>query len=188
MNEQGPNKEDVRPDPRNAPLDEVIRHLEAAHDVFRQDAMPRLLMLAQEAVEAQACFYGAVLEVLYDDVAGIVPTLQLHFDREERELFPHVRSIEAAARRGSREPVDALALVRHEHENAADVLGRMRRLTGNYALPHDAGEAFAELYEALDAFENDLLEHIGWEELLVSRTVSVQRRMIRGVRDEQLPM
>jgi len=50
-----------------------------------------------------------------------------------------------------------------EHEDAGALLRQMRRVTSNYKIPPDACISYQTLYQALDAFEKDLHQHIHLE-------------------------
>ena len=62
-----------------------------------------------------------------------------------------------------------------EHEDAGALLGQMRRITSNYTIPPDACISYQTLYEALDAFEKDLHQHIHLENnILFPRAVEME--------------
>jgi regulator of cell morphogenesis and NO signaling len=54
-------------------------------------------------------------------------------------------------------------------------LKEMREVTGNYAIPPDACISYQTLYQALDAFEKDLHQHIHLENnILFPRAVEME--------------
>jgi len=68
----------------------------------------------------------------------------------------------------------------HEHENAGQALARMRELTHNYQLPGDACMTFGTLYEALEAMERDLHEHIHLENNILFPAAAEQEAAMTG--------
>ena len=66
-----------------------------------------------------------------------------------------------------------------EHEDAGALLRRMRKISGNYTIPSDACISYQTLYQALDAFEKDLRQHIHLENnILFPRAVEMGAAVI----------
>jgi len=62
-----------------------------------------------------------------------------------------------------------------EHDSAGELLKQMRRLTSDYSAPSDACISYQTLYQALDAFEKDLHQHIHLENnILFPRAVEME--------------
>ena len=62
-----------------------------------------------------------------------------------------------------------------EHEDAGALLRQMRRVTADYTVPPDAYFSYQTLYQALDAFEQDLHQHIHLENnILFPRAVEME--------------
>ena len=110
--------------------------------------------------------------------------LATHLLKEEDVLFPYIKEMDAqVAASGTAAPMhcgsvqDPIRQMEHEHENAGEVLARMREITGNYTLPADACPTFAALYELLARIEADLHEHIHLENnILFPRTVAMEAK------------
>jgi len=61
-------------------------------------------------------------------------------------------------------PIEApISVMEQEHLNAANALASMRQITGNYSLPDDACPSFHNLYQSLQALEENLHRHIHLE-------------------------
>jgi regulator of cell morphogenesis and NO signaling len=54
-------------------------------------------------------------------------------------------------------------MMQYEHEEAGNILKRMREVTNDYTLPDGACPSFTALYFGLDALEKDLHQHIHLE-------------------------
>lgn len=149
--------------PDAAQLSEAMDRLEREHDAVIREGVPRLEALARRALAQQARAHDRVLSVIVIELATLRADLEAHVAKEEEMLFPVVRSLVGGETPLLRQGDELLLDLTHEHENAADILARIRRLTGNFAVPDDAGEAFRRLYEALEQFETDLGRHFELE-------------------------
>jgi hypothetical protein len=106
--------------------------------------------------------------------------------KEECVLFPYTIDIEDAARNRRalpKPPVGTVAnpvrMMMLEHEDAGALLGRMRKISGNYTIPLDACISYQTLYRALDAFEKDLHQHIHLENnILFPRAMEMEATVI----------
>jgi regulator of cell morphogenesis and NO signaling len=66
-------------------------------------------------------------------------------------------------------------MMMQEHDDAGEFLRKMRRITSNYTPPEDACVSYQTLYQALDAFEKDLHQHIHLENnILFPRAVEME--------------
>lgn len=164
-----------------ARLGELIDHIETRHHTFMRREFPRLQALLEKAQAQQGGRYGMVLSALREHLGALSSETELHLLKEEQVLFPYIRQLEYHARRGGRKPArqdDGFAELKHDHENASDLLARIRRVTGNYAVPDDACEALRTLYDGLDAMEADLQPHIVLEDnVLFPLAIELQRSM-----------
>jgi len=62
-----------------------------------------------------------------------------------------------------------------EHETAGDILRELRKLSSDYKVPTDACISYQTLYQAMEAFEQDLHQHIHLENnLLFPRAVELK--------------
>jgi regulator of cell morphogenesis and NO signaling len=54
-----------------------------------------------------------------------------------------------------------------EHDNAGEILRELRKLSRDYIAPDDACMSYQTFYSALEAFEQDLHQHIHLENNLL---------------------
>lgn len=163
------------------PVSALIEYVLATHHVFTRNELERLdTLLAKvrsvhnerhpELVKAEALFHLMKQELLQ------------HLFKEERMLFPYVKELETAIEHHAPAPHAMFGTVRNpirmmslEHETAGEMLREMRRVTRDYALPPDACASYRALYQALQAFEADLHEHIHLENnVLFPRAVALE--------------
>jgi regulator of cell morphogenesis and NO signaling len=71
-----------------------------------------------------------------------------------------------------RNPIQMMML---EHDGAGYLLKKIREASSNYTIPADACISYQTLYEALEAFEKDLHQHIHLENnILFPRAVEME--------------
>lgn len=165
-----------------ATLAELIDHIVEKHHVFTKTEIARLGALIDKVhgVHGQNHPELAEIKSLF---ASLSAELEPHMMKEERVLFPYVSGMEEAVRNQRpvgdppfgtvRNPIQMMML---EHDGAGYLLKQIRKFSSNYALPADACISYQTLYQALDAFEKDLHQHIHLENnILFPRAVEMER-------------
>jgi regulator of cell morphogenesis and NO signaling len=102
--------------------------------------------------------------------------------KEEQILFPYLLQIDAAQGTGASAPSSCFGTVQNpirmmmfEHDSAGDALRELREVTSNYATPADACITYKTLYQAIEAFEKDLHQHIHLENnILFPRSLEME--------------
>ena len=93
--------------------------------------------------------------------------LENHLQKEEQVLFPLIN-----AGRGSMATMPVRVMMM-EHDNHQVALSQLADLTNNLTLPENANQEWQQLYEILQQFRDDLLDHIDIEnELLFPRALN----------------
>lgn len=153
-----------------APLSDLADHILEKHHTFTKEQLLRLDELLRKVQRAHGELHGELLIMLRQLFDGLDAELSEHLLKEERILFPAIKGIDAFVSGTGARPVVHCGTIENpirqmmiEHDHAGDVLGDIRRLTGNYRLPADACPTFAALYEGLQVLEADLHEHIHLE-------------------------
>lgn len=164
-----------------ATLAELIDHIVEKHHVFTRTEIERLRLLIEKVnnVHGQNHTELARLRSLFETLSA---ELEPHMMKEERVLFPYVVQMEDAMRRERTHadpPFGTVAnpvrMMMLEHEAAGELLKKMREVSGNYTIPPDACISYQTLYQALDAFEKDLHQHIHLENnILFPRAVEME--------------
>lgn len=85
-----------------------------------------------------------------------------HSIKEENEVFPLIRKIASGEIKENNldKPISELI---EEHELAGGNMEKIRTLSNNYTLPHDACASYSFLFKSLEEFENDLHLHVHLE-------------------------
>lgn len=161
------------PDLQRATATELIGYILDKHHVFTKDEMGRLEPLADKVVGAHGANHSELL-ALRDLMRQLFEDLRPHMFKEEQILFPFIIALENAREQNRSAPFAPFGTVHNpirmmlmEHDTAGELLREMRKLSSDYAVPADACVSFKTFYEALEAFEQDLHQHIHLENNLL---------------------
>ena len=178
--EHGSHEQHEEPNFLTATLAELIDHIIEKHHVFTRTEIERVRLLLEKVNNAHGQNHPELVRLrsLFETLSA---ELEPHMMKEERVLFPYVIQMEDAMRTHTypNPPFGTVAnpvrMMMREHEAAGELLKEMREVTGNYAIPPDACISYQTLYQALDAFEKDLHQHIHLENnILFPRAVEME--------------
>lgn len=155
------------PDWANLDAAELAAHVESTHHKYMWDEMPRLSQLVDKIVEVHGANHPELTEVqaLY---AKIRVSMEPHMRREELMVFPAMRRLEAGqevkitagAAGGDSSLTGRIKVLVEEHDEAGELLERLREVTGGYQTPADGCNTYRATYEGLEQMEADLHLHI----------------------------
>ena len=159
----------------------LIAHIVETHHVFTKTELDRLYALTEKVCSAHGQNHPELLrvkslfEVLCED-------LKPHMFKEEMVLFPYIIRLEEAAT-GKQIPArppfgtvqNPVRMMMSEHDTAGTLPRDLREATSGYAVPADACTSYRTLYQALEAFEQNLHRHIHLENnILFPRVVEME--------------
>ena len=174
--QEGPAGEDAL-DYRRLGLGDLVSHILETHHVYTKRELDRLPRLLDKVCGVHGERHPELPEIrqLFESLKA---DLEPHMWKEEQVLFPYVRDLEQARRSGQSSPPSCFGTVRNpigmmrtEHESVGQVLEAMRKAARGYQAPEDACVSYRALYEALEAFEKDLHQHIHLENNILFPTV-----------------
>ena len=165
-------------------LPELITHILDKHHVFTKEEMTRLEQLFRKVIAAHGANHpelktaGALFGRLCEDLSP-------HMFKEERVLFPYIMTLARAAATNGNVPfspfgtvMNPVGMMMTEHDTAGDILRELRRMTSNYTVPADGCISYRTLYQALEAFEKDLHQHIHLENnILFPRSIEMEKQL-----------
>lgn len=145
-----------------APLGVLADHIVETHHGRLYREMPRLVDLAAKVVNAHGDRHPELAEV-QRLVSEMWAELKSHCFKEENILFPYCQALDEAdqapwAPFGTVQ--NPVLVMEQEHDTVAQILRRLRSLTGGYAPPEDACPTYRVMLESLRALEQDLHLHI----------------------------
>jgi regulator of cell morphogenesis and NO signaling len=160
-------------DLQQATLTELITYILDKHHVCTKEEMARLEPLAAKVVSAHGANHAELL-VVQDLMQQLFADLKPHMFKEEQILFPYVLELEKAQAGNRAAPFAPFGTVKNpirmmmmEHDTAGELLREMRKVSADYRIPADACISYKTFYEALEAFEQDLHQHIHLENNLL---------------------
>lgn len=158
---------------QNRSAAELIQYILEKHHVYTRDEMQRLEVLIEKVVTAHGANHSELLSIR-NLQQQLFAELKSHMFKEEQILFPYIVELEQSVLQQRPAPFAPFGTVNNpirmmmlEHDNAGDILREMRKLSGDYKTPADACMSYQTFYEALEAFEQDLHQHIHLENNLL---------------------
>ncbi|RYZ24547.1 MAG: iron-sulfur cluster repair di-iron protein [Chitinophagaceae bacterium] len=108
-----------------------------------------------------------------------------HFAKEEKVLFPFIKTLVQAEASGDRAPLrlqfelrEPVQMMEADHEAAGGLLEEIRRITNGYTPPEGACNSITLLYTKLKNLEADLHQHIHLENnLLFPKALQLERSL-----------
>ncbi len=154
----------------NADPARLVAHIVARYHARHREQFPELIQLARRVEVVHAARNGCP-DGLAEHLASMQQELESHMMKEEQVLFPLLA-------RGERDSVDGpVAVMRFEHEQHLEALGRLAELTGGLQAPEDACNTWRRLYAGLAELRDDLVAHIALEnETLFKQTTAEASR------------
>ena len=154
---------------RSRSLTALTEHIMSKHHAYTREECQALVALATKVAGVHGENHPELV-----DVSAITQQmhaeLSQHMMKEEQILFPFVTQLETQVAGGASAPQPFFGTVENpirmmmlEHDQAADMLRRLRSLTKDYELPEDACNSFRALYHRLQDLEADLHQHIHLE-------------------------
>jgi regulator of cell morphogenesis and NO signaling len=161
---------------------ELVDHLEATHHAYLHDELPRLSALVEKVADVHGARHPE-LDEIEQAYAALRADLEPHLAKEERVLFPMIRELATADTApafhcGSlRNPISVML---REHDQAGELLARLRDLTDGYTAPADACASYLALFAGLEHLEADTHLHVHKENNLLFPLVTDLESRLTG--------
>ncbi len=166
---------------QKATLSELIAYILDKHHVYTKDEMSRLEALTAKVISAHGENHAELhgIGVLFQQICA---DLKPHMFKEEEILFPYIIEMERCASQARPAPFAPFGTVKNpvrmmmsEHDTVGDLLRQLRALSSDYAVPADGCISYRTLYQAFEAFEQDLHQHIHLENnILFPRAIELE--------------
>jgi regulator of cell morphogenesis and NO signaling len=164
-------------------LTDLITYILAKHHVYTKEEMDRLEALVAKVVGAHGANHAELLTIR-DLAQQLFAELKGHMFKEEQILFPFIVELEQSTLQNRPTPFSPFGTVNNpirmmmlEHDNAGEILRELRKLSADYTPPADACVSYQTFYQALEAFEQDLHQHIHLENnILFPKAIALEAR------------
>ncbi|MGH9467606.1 MAG: iron-sulfur cluster repair di-iron protein [Terriglobales bacterium] len=150
------------PDPHweKEPLQKLMTHIVARHHQYVRGEVPRIEQSLEKTITAHGARHPELQQVRHT-FAAMASEMAQHMAKEELILFPAIARAETGQGGASLSaPVNMMML---EHDHSGRDLAAIRQASGDYTPPPDACATYRALYQALEAFEADLRQHVHLE-------------------------
>ncbi|MFA5404446.1 MAG: iron-sulfur cluster repair di-iron protein [Ignavibacteria bacterium] len=150
-------------------LDSLIDFIVNTHHSYVEKMLPVIDAHSEKVFNAHGKNHPELLEIK-NIWLSVSLELANHMMKEERMLFPYIKSLVNAKKNSSEYAYppfgtveNPINMMEREHANAGDAFYRIKELTNNYSIPEDACATLTVFYKELQEFENDLHSHIHLE-------------------------
>ncbi|RTZ47504.1 iron-sulfur cluster repair protein YtfE [Candidimonas sp. SYP-B2681] len=141
---------------RGVPAPELVAHIVARFHERHRMQLPEIIRLARRVEHVHAGRPGCP-SGLADALEELQQELESHMVKEEQVLFPLLA-------RGLNGPAQGpITVMRFEHQQHGNALANILRLTDDITTPANACNTWRALYGSLNAFKEDLMQHIHLE-------------------------
>ncbi|MDR3714562.1 MAG: iron-sulfur cluster repair di-iron protein [Puia sp.] len=174
----------TRPLPYNEwGLDFLADYIVNTHHRYVKKELPDLTEYAGKVAKAHGEKHPELL-IINQLVNDINAEMTAHMAKEEKILFPHIKSLVANKGDNSFTPDPGFGTMQNpvwmmemEHERVGKDLERIRTLSSNYGMPGDACATYSLLYRKLSEFEDDLHLHVHLENnILFPKAVELENK------------
>ena len=158
-------------------LAELINLIEDKHHAFTRAELSRIAGLMDDPELASL----PQLDDIRKCFAALNDELELHLAKEENILFPYIAALDDENTSLPSACFDSLAspirIMSIEHASMIGNLETLRRLTSQYTPCADNGPLTFLLFASLAGLDDDLMEHMFWEDrVLFPRALQMERK------------
>jgi regulator of cell morphogenesis and NO signaling len=152
--------------------EQLISYILIHHHFYVKQSMPAILSHLEKVATKHGERFPYMVEVfvLFKE---IYKEMTAHMYKEEKILFPRIKEVAALEDAHQHRDLTAgyitapIQMMEHEHDQAGEILFKIRKLTNNYTPPADACSTFQVSLAELKAFEEDLHRHVHLENNLL---------------------
>ena len=147
----------------------LVDYIVSNHHTYVREQLPIIQGHAEKVARVHGASHPEMRRValLFNEVRE---ELTSHMMKEEGVLFPYLQQMASAAEAGGPMPYapfgtvgNPIRMMEAEHESAGDAMAEIRSLTRGDSIPDDACGTFSVLLQELEAFEQDLHQHVHLE-------------------------
>lgn len=164
--------------------DFLIDYIVNVHHSYVEKMLPVIYMHSQKVADKHGQNHPETVKIT-DLFAGINEELTVHMQKEEKMLFPYIKSLITLQEKGEEAEYPPFGTVENpvrvmemEHEAAGKLMGEINSLSSGFNPPEDACTTYKVLYNELKEFENDLHMHIHLENnILFPKAIALEEKL-----------
>jgi regulator of cell morphogenesis and NO signaling len=143
-------------------LTQLCDHIESTHHAYLKTELPRLDLMTEKVARVHGD-KDTRLHRVRDAFVALRSELEPHMMKEERILFPIIRSLEASSTRqefhcGS--VANPIRQMESEHDHAGNELSILNESTDGYTPPDWACNTYRAMLDALKRLESNMHQHV----------------------------
>lgn len=154
------------------------------HHQYYYDEAPVIAELLTKVVDRHGERFPE-LEEVYRLYVTLVQELNSHFAKEEKVLFPFIKTLVQAKQTGNTQQLQSqfslsgpIQMMEVDHDVAGDILVQLSEVTNKYSAPAGACNSFQFLYGKLKELDEDLHQHIHLENnILFPKALSLEKEL-----------
>lgn len=143
-------------------LTALCDHIENVHHGYLRLALPRLTMLTEKVAGRHGQRDPRLVE-LSEVFQAFRSEMEAHTAKEDRMLFPAIRSLEGEATPFARQISQPIQVMLVDHDNAGAALEKMSVLTDGFVPGSDACNTHRAMLDALAELVHETHEHVHLE-------------------------
>lgn len=137
-------------------VDEIVH----THHAYLTEELPALGQFVTKIFRVHGEHHPHLKE-LYQLYHSLKTELELHLVKEEQDVFPLIKEYEQNPTDELKDKILRLnATLEEEHQDAGDILKRMRDICTDFNPPADACNSYRITYMRLAELEDDMFQHI----------------------------
>ncbi len=160
----------------------LIQYIVENHHRYCRATIPILLDQIAHVNEAQGDVIPYLKPVMFL-FQRAAHEIEQHMRKEEMILFPYFKSLASAREFSRRRPLapfvtidGPIARMRQEHEETAQIFAKIRALLSDFTIPKGASSLHSAVITGLEAFTNDLHQHVHLENnMLFPRVLALEQ-------------
>ena len=166
-------------------LDFLIDHIINIHHSYVLENIPIMYEYAEKAAKVHGENHPELVEI-FSLVGAVSQELSMHLKKEENILFPYVKTLVNAKRKGTAAESahfgtvqNPIQMMESEHDGAGNAFKTIGKLSNNFTPPNDACNTYRALYSKLEEFEQDLHQHIHLENnILFPKAIELELELL----------
>lgn len=164
-------KSDSNIDYSRWPAELLINYIEHMHHRYVKEAIPRIGMYTEKV----AFRHGETqpeLVTIYQKFVELSIEMNDHMFDEENRVFPAIKKLIADPTKEPAKLIPMIMELEDEHSAAGNLMAEIRSLTNNFTVPDWACNTYRVAFQELEAFENDLHQHVHLENNILFPSLS----------------
>jgi len=164
----------------------LIDYIINNHHHYVRSKLPEIKVYAKKVARVHGQTYP-VLEKMLETFLTLKREMLSHLDAEEQLLFPYIKKMEEARKEGrkprpelqSASAARAVRMMEEEHEEAGELMAQLEAMSDGFTPPQDACTTFRIYFQNLEAFRDDLHQHVHLENnILFPKALQLEKQLL----------